>query len=68
MLRPLITSGWIKVCGIRDVAVAQAAATAAASAIGLNFFAKSPRSVTPDQASQIVAALSASLQIGRAHV
>ena len=60
MLRPLITSGWIKVCGIRDVAVAQAAATAAASAIGLNFFAKSPRSVTPNQASQIVAALSAS--------
>ena len=63
MLRPLITSGWIKVCGIRDVAVAQAAATAAASAIGLNFFAKSPRSVTPDQASQIVAALSASLRL-----
>ena len=63
MPRPLITSGWIKVCGIRDVAVAQAAVTAEASAIGLNFFAKSPRSVTPDQASQIVAALSASLRL-----
>ena len=63
MPRPLITSGWIKVCGIRDVAVAQAAATAGASAIGLNFFAMSPRSVTPNQASQIVAALSASLRL-----
>lgn len=63
MPRPLITSGWIKVCGIRDVAVAQAAFTAGASAIGLNFFSKSPRSLTPDQASQIVAALSASLRL-----
>ena len=63
MPRPLITSGWIKVCGIRDVAVAQAAVTAGASAVGVNFFAKSPRSVTSEQASQIVAALSASLRL-----
>ena len=63
MPRPLITSGWIKVCGIRDAAVAQAAVTAGASAVGLNFFAKSPRSVTSEQASQIVAALSASLRL-----
>ena len=59
MPRPLINSGWIKVCGIRNVAVAQAAAIAGASAIGLNFFSKSSRSVTSEQASQIVAALSA---------
>ena len=63
MPRPLITSGWIKVCGIRDVAVAQAAVTAGASAVGVNFFAKSPRSVTSEQASQIVAALSVSLRL-----
>ena len=63
MPRPLITPGWIKVCGIRDAAVAQAAVTAGASAVGLNFFAKSPRSVTSEQASQIVAALSASLRL-----
>lgn len=57
---PLITTGWIKVCGIRDVFTAQAAATAGVSAIGLNFFAKSPRSVTFDQASQIAASIAAS--------
>lgn len=52
-----ITHGWIKVCGIRDVATAQAAANAGTSAIGLNFFAKSPRSVTPADAAAIVSAL-----------
>ncbi|MBC7816025.1 MAG: phosphoribosylanthranilate isomerase [Planctomycetaceae bacterium] len=50
-----VTPGWIKVCGIRDAISAEAAANAGASAIGLNFFAKSPRSVTPDQAASIVA-------------
>jgi phosphoribosylanthranilate isomerase len=53
----LITHGWTKVCGIRDVATARAAASAGASAIGLNFFAKSPRSITPTVAAQIVAAV-----------
>ncbi len=53
-MAPLITPGWIKVCGIRDAASAGVAATAGASAIGLNFFAKSPRSVAPDQAAAIV--------------
>ncbi len=50
----MITPGWIKVCGIRDAVSAEAAATAGASAIGLNFFAKSPRSVTLKQAAAIV--------------
>lgn len=59
MSRPFITPGWIKVCGIRDVAIAEAAAAAGASAIGLNFFAKSPRFVTPADAAKIVSALSA---------
>ncbi len=53
-----VTRGWIKVCGVRDAACAEAAATSGSSAIGLNFFAKSPRSVTPDQAADIVASLS----------
>ncbi|MFM9964520.1 MAG: phosphoribosylanthranilate isomerase [Planctomycetaceae bacterium] len=49
----MIIPGWIKVCGLRDTTSAAVAATAGASAIGLNFFAKSPRSVAPDQAAVI---------------
>lgn len=55
----LVTPGWTKVCGIREVATAESAATAGASAVGLNFFAKSPRFVTPADAAEIVLALSA---------
>lgn len=54
-------SGWIKICGVRDVVTAEAIADQAASAIGLNFFAKSPRSVLPTQAAEIVQRLAASL-------
>ncbi len=61
MSRSFDTTGWIKVCGIRDVAAAEAAALAGASAIGLNFFAKSPRVVTPADAAHIVSVLSASV-------
>lgn len=57
MSETLITPGWVKVCGIRDVAAAQVAANAGASAIGLNFFAKSPRSITPEVAREIGMAL-----------
>jgi phosphoribosylanthranilate isomerase len=39
-------SGWIKICGIRDVATAEEAAKLGVSAIGLNFFEKSPRCVS----------------------
>lgn len=53
-----VTPGWIKVCGLRDTISAVVAATAGASAIGLNFFAKSPRSVAPEQAAVIVSSLS----------
>ncbi len=49
-----VVRDWIKVCGIRDTDSAAVAATAGASAIGLNFFAKSPRSIAPDQAAVIV--------------
>ncbi len=59
MTQSVITSGWTKVCGIRDVAAAEDAAAAGASAIGLNYFAKSSRFVAPADATAIVLALSA---------
>ena len=47
-------SGWVKICGISDAQTAIAVAQQSPSAIGLNFFAKSPRSVTATQAAEIV--------------
>lgn len=61
MSRSVVTSGWIKVCGIRDVATAELAAKAGASAVGLNFFVKSPRFVATADAAQIVATLPATV-------
>ncbi|MBX3440460.1 MAG: phosphoribosylanthranilate isomerase [Planctomycetaceae bacterium] len=48
---------WIKICGIRDVETARAVADCGADAIGLNFYASSPRHVTEPTAAQIVSAL-----------
>ena len=53
---------WIKICGIRDVATAQMVGAAGADAVGLNFFSRSPRSVSRDAARQIVPALPAGLE------
>ncbi len=50
---------FVKICGIRDVAGALAAVQAGADAIGLNFYAKSPRVVDPAVAADIVARLHA---------
>ena len=47
---------WVKICGIRDIATAQAACEAGASAIGL-VFAESPRRVSIPQAREIIAGL-----------
>lgn len=43
----------VKVCGITSTADAEAAVAAGADAIGLVFYAKSPRAVTVDQAAEI---------------
>lgn len=47
----------IKICGIREVAHAQAAARLGADAIGLVFYEPSPRYVAIERAREIVAAL-----------
>ena len=45
---------WTKICGIRDVPTAKLAAQLGAQAIGLNFFARSPRCVDVETAADIV--------------
>ncbi|MFO0805143.1 MAG: phosphoribosylanthranilate isomerase [Gemmataceae bacterium] len=47
----------IKICGVTTPEDARQAAEAGADALGLNFFPKSPRFVTPVQAAAIVRAL-----------
>lgn len=48
---------WIKICGLKDVETAARIAALGPDAIGLNFFAKSPRSIDVVTATTIVAAL-----------
>lgn len=45
---------WIKICGLNDPATARAIAELRPDAIGLNFYEKSVRCVTPEVARQIV--------------
>lgn len=46
----------VKICGITSVADAVAAQAAGADYLGLNFYAESPRCITPDAAREIVRA------------
>src|SRR5262249_4143057 len=48
----------IKICGVTTPEDARFAADCGADAVGLNFYPKSPRFVTPQQAAAIVRALS----------
>lgn len=48
---------WIKVCGIANRETAQAVAGLGPDAIGLNFYPRSPRCLSVDEAEQIVALL-----------
>lgn len=43
----------VKICGLRDAAMLDAAVEAGASYVGLNFFAKSPRSVSIEEAAAL---------------
>jgi phosphoribosylanthranilate isomerase len=49
----------IKICGVTTPEAARQAADAGADAVGINFYSKSPRCVTPQQAATIVRALPA---------
>lgn len=53
---------WIKICGIRDLETAQAVAACGVQAIGLNFFDRSPRVVSPDVAADIVSRIPAEVE------
>jgi phosphoribosylanthranilate isomerase len=53
---------WVKICGISDVATAQRVAELRPDAIGLNFYDKSPRVVTPRKAAEIAGAVRDSVE------
>src|SRR5579871_6485057 len=44
---------WVKICGIRDERTAEQVCQLHPDAIGLNFYSRSPRSVTPEVAARI---------------
>lgn len=48
---------WIKICGIKDQETARALVALGVNALGLNFYAPSPRSVIPEIAAEITATL-----------
>jgi phosphoribosylanthranilate isomerase len=53
---------WVKICGIRDVKTAEQVVSFKPDALGLNFFAKSPRFVERSVAAEIAAILSPAVE------
>lgn len=53
---------WVKICGIRDVATAGQVVSLKPDAVGLNFFAKSPRCVERTVAAEISAMLAPEIE------
>lgn len=53
----MASSPRVKICGLRDVAMMQAAVDAGAAYVGLVFFPKSPRNVTIAQAAEVARAV-----------
>lgn len=54
---------WSKICGIRDLETARWVAATGPSALGLNFFPRSPRVIDPQAAATIGAALGDRLEL-----
>ncbi|MFG0331752.1 MAG: N-(5'-phosphoribosyl)anthranilate isomerase, partial [Maioricimonas sp. JB049] len=54
---------WVKICGLTDRATAEAVADLGASAIGLNFYAPSPRAVTPAVARGICRHVASKIEV-----
>lgn len=59
---PAARSVWVKICGIRELRIVQRLAALRPDAVGLNFYAASPRSVSPELAAQIVRELPAAIE------
>lgn len=57
MCEDVATMFRIKICGITNLEDARLAVRAGADAIGLNFFAQSPRFITPEMAGEIIQVL-----------
>jgi phosphoribosylanthranilate isomerase len=53
---------WLKICGIREVNSAVEIARCGVDAVGLNFYDRSPRCVSPETAAEIVAQLPAEVE------
>jgi phosphoribosylanthranilate isomerase len=51
-----------KICGISSEAAVEAAAAGSAAYVGFNFYSPSPRSVSPERAAQLCAAVPAGIQ------